>query len=169
MRGNDSINNFPDPVPYEDEEGINHYKEGRDPEEKFLPSKLLDITKQPTNIPFKATAQTANNVGATVKCSDCKKPRLMFSEKMLKADEKLSLKRVLSGLEYVCGSSFQEFVTDAKNKDGKIFEKVFVKENLSCILPVEKPYFSCKFLKPVCIHCGATNHSFERRRILSEM
>ena len=74
---------------------------------------------------------------------------------MLKADEKLSLKRVLSG--YVCGSSFQEFVTDAKNKDGKIFEKVFVKENLSCISPVEKPYFSCKFLKPVCIHCGATN------------
>ena len=155
MRANEDIADFPDPVPFEDEEGNQHYKEGTDPEEKYLPSKLADVSKQPHKVPFSPTAQTAKNVGAIIKCADCKKPRLMFSQRMLKGEEKASLKRVLNGLEYVCGSSFQEFLVNSENRDVKILEKVFVKENLSCSLVVERPYYSCDFLKKVCIHCGS--------------
>jgi hypothetical protein len=52
----------------------NHYKEGTDPEEKYLSSKLRDVSKQPCKIPFLQTAQTAKNVGSVVKCAECKKP-----------------------------------------------------------------------------------------------
>ena len=47
-----SILPFPDPVPYTDSDGVEHYKEGKDVEETFLPSKLIDATKRKSNIPF---------------------------------------------------------------------------------------------------------------------
>ena len=47
----------------------------------------------------------------------------------------------------------QEFVVD-ESKDSKILLTVYVKENQSCTCPVEKPYYSCDFLKPVCYYCG---------------
>ena len=77
----------------------------------------------------------------------------MHAKRKLKDSEKASLKRALNGLEYICGSSFQEFVVD-ESKDSKILLTVYVKENQSCTCPVEKPYYSCDFLKPVCYYCG---------------
>ena len=79
----------------------------------------------------------------------------MHSQKKLKATECNTIKRVLNGLEYVCGSSFQEFLGDTSNRDNTIFERVFVKENLSCSSNIELPYYSCENLKPVCIFCGS--------------
>ena len=115
LRTNESIADFPDPVPYEDEEGNHHYKEGTDPEEKYLPSKIQDVSKQPHKIPFPPTAQTAKNVGSVVKCAESIKPRLMFAQKSSKENEKKSLKRALNGMGFICGTSFQEFVMDTKN------------------------------------------------------
>ena len=82
----------------------------------------------------------------------------MFAQKSLKENEKKSLKRALNGMEFICGTSFQEFVMDAKNEDINVLDKVFVRENLSCMSIVEKPYFSCEFLKKVCIHCGSSKN-----------
>ena len=42
MRGTEEIQVFPDPVPVEDD-GVQHYSEGIDPEEKYLPSKLQNV------------------------------------------------------------------------------------------------------------------------------
>ena len=36
---------------------------------------------------------------------------------------------------------------DIKNEDINVLYNVFVRENLSCMSIVEKPYFSCDFLK----------------------
>ena len=36
---------------------------------------------------------------------------------------------------------------ETKNEDINVLDKVFVRENLSCMSIVEKPYFSCDFLK----------------------
>ena len=47
---------------------------------------------------------------------------------------------------------------DAKNEDINVLDTVFVRENLSCTSIVEKPYFSCDFLKKVCIHCGSSKN-----------
>ena len=46
MRGSKEIQSFPDPIPVEVEDGLQH-SEGLDENEKFLPSKLQDVSKQP--------------------------------------------------------------------------------------------------------------------------
>ena len=66
-----------------------------------------------------------------IKYADFKNPRLMFGQKKMTSNECNAIKRVLSGLEYVCGSSFTEFLGDKRNPDTAIFERVFVKENLT--------------------------------------
>ena len=65
-----------DPVPFIDDEGITYYKQGDDPEETYIPSKLEDVTKRNHGMDFSPSAQTALNVGMVIKCSECKKPRL---------------------------------------------------------------------------------------------
>ena len=51
------------------------------------------------------------------------------------------------------GSSFQKFVVD-ESKDSKILLSVYMKEDQSCTCPVEKPYYSYDFLKPVRYYHG---------------
>ena len=51
------ITEFPDPVPYDDDD-VMRYKEGIDKDEKHLPSKIEDPSKADHNIPFTPTAQT---------------------------------------------------------------------------------------------------------------
>ena len=79
LRGADNITEFPDLEPYE-VDGVQHYNAGNDPTEKYLPSKLEDPEKRSHNIPFPLSAQTAKNVGLTIKCVDCGKPRLLHSK-----------------------------------------------------------------------------------------
>ena len=71
----------------------------------------------------------------------------MFAQKSLKENEKKSLKRALNGMDFICWTSFQEFIMDAKNEDINVSDKVFVRENVSCMSIVEKHYFSWDFLK----------------------
>ena len=108
IRGPVKVENFPDPVPYE-EDGVTRYQPGLDPAEKFLSSKLEDPEKRSHNIPFSPTAQTAKNVGITIPCEECKKPRLLHSQKKIKAGEIQTLKRLISKCSYVCGSVISEY------------------------------------------------------------
>ena len=77
---------------------------------------------------------------------------------IIKRNEKTSIKRALNWMEFISGTSFQEFVMDTKNEDINVLDKVFVRENLCRMSIVEKPYFSCNFLKKVCIHCGSSKN-----------
>ena len=99
------IESFGDPVPFTDQEGVEHYKEGQDEEEKFLPSRLIDPTKRSHNIPFSPTAQTALNVGVSIPCTECRKPRLIYAKQRLRDDEKSALKRHLNNFGFLCGTS----------------------------------------------------------------
>ena len=74
------IETFPDPIPYTDLTGVEHYKAGKDSNEKFMMSKLIDATKRKTNIPFPTSAQTAPNVGIFLCCINCR-PLRLCSEK----------------------------------------------------------------------------------------
>ena len=145
------IDDFPDPIPYDDN-GVERYKEGTDNEEKFLPSMLQDASKRPHNIPFAPTGQTAKAGGLTIRCVECKKTRVIHSKLKLKTGESEKLKRALSGLQYICGSTFNEF--DSEKDDG-ILKKTFVRENLSCSTGIELTYYSATIYPDVCIHCGS--------------
>ena len=144
------IEDFPDLIPYE-VNGILHYKKGTDPEEKNIPSLLLDVSKRPHNIHFPPTAQSGKNVGMLVKCVECKKPSLMHSKTKLKLSECNVLKRSLSGLQYVCCAAFSSYEPDENND---IFAKAYVRENLSCLTDIELTYYSTNIFPDVCIHCG---------------
>ena len=104
LRGDQNIDVFPDPEPYE-EEGVTHYRPGSDPEEKYLPSKLEDPERRAHNIPFSPSAQTAKNVGFIIRCEQCKKPRLLQSRRKLSAGESKVLKRFIK-FSFVSGSVF---------------------------------------------------------------
>ena len=65
------IPSFGVPVPKEKTDGSITYIQGSSPSEKFLPSKLENSAKHNHGMPFAPTAQTALNVGITVKCSEC--------------------------------------------------------------------------------------------------
>ena len=65
-RGSTEVEVFPDPVPYE-LDGNLHFQPFSHPAEKFLPSKLENVKKCAHNIPFSPSAQTAKNVGFTIK------------------------------------------------------------------------------------------------------
>ena len=79
-----SIEVFSDPVPTE-VDGVLHYQAGSDPDEKFLPSVLEDVEKSSHNVPFSLSAQTTKNVGLTISCVGCHKPRLLHSKTVVRS------------------------------------------------------------------------------------
>ena len=143
------VDNFPDPIPYDDN-GIERYKKGIDSQEKFLPSNLVDVTKRPHNVPFSPTAQTAKAASMVIRCVECKKARVIHSKKKLTQSQVLQLKRALNGLQYVCGSSFNEFDSEKES----ILNNVFVRENICCTTNIELTYYSADIFPRICIHCG---------------
>ena len=139
------IERFPYPIPYTDKDGVERFKEGTDDDEKFLTSRLVDVTKNPHGLPFSPTTQTAKNVSKFVKCSECQKPRVLYAEKKLKLDDQSKLQRVLKKHIYICGTSFIDFT---KNPIA------FVRENLSCATAIETSYYGVNF-PDVCLYCGS--------------
>ena len=156
LRG-EPIEKFGEPVPKSDDGSKEYYVEGDDPEESHLPSKTANPEKQKHNIPFTPTAATAKNVGFTLKCSDCRKPRLLYAKKVLNKDEKDSFKRLQSDYLFSCGGSFDEIEIIQGDKDSAISQKVFTRDNLSCSSNVEIPYYSAGY-PDVCIFCGMANN-----------
>ena len=106
---------------------------------------MVDVTKNPHGLPFSPTTQTAKNVSKFVKCSECQKPRVLYSEKKLKLDDQSKLQRVLKKHIYICGTSFSDFT---KNPIA------FVLENLTCATAIETSYYGVNF-PDVCLYCGS--------------
>ena len=154
VRGKEIIKSFGDPIPHNDGESNEHFDQGEDPEEKFSPSKLENLSKRGHGIPFSPSAQTELNVGKIVTCRECHKPRLLYSIAKLKDGELRSFKRVCNDFQFACGSVFQEVMVDKNNPDETILSKVFARENISCQSLIELSYYSCKAFEPVCIQCG---------------
>ena len=111
-------------MPYQDDNGNGNYCLGDDPEERYMPSKLENPAKRKHGLLFSPTAQTAFNVGMTMNCTECRKPRLIYGKSKLKRNEINELKRSLNSFQYVSGSSFQE--TSIDNRSSTILNKVFL-------------------------------------------
>ena len=96
------------------------------------------------------------NVGFTVTCEQCKKPRLIHSKKKLNVAECNLVKRIGSKFSYVCGSVFSEYLGTGgeRNNEKEVAAKVYIRENISCTSKMELPYYSIDFFPKVCIYCG---------------
>ena len=66
-------------IPYNNSSGVEHYKEGKDSKEKFLPSKLTCSTNWDFQ-PFSTTGKTALNFGILFCCVTCSRSHLMYGE-----------------------------------------------------------------------------------------
>src|SRR6266540_3540866 len=114
----EQLHHLPDPVPGEDL----HYKSfeelyGKQTTEDHRPSlknaKIktkgkMKITKAKHTMPFCPSAARAKNVGVTVNCIECEKPRLLFSAKKLSEKNKTMLREFLDTIFYTCNISFHD-------------------------------------------------------------
>ena len=155
LRGEHEVDIFPDPIPTETD-GVLHYNEGSDPTEKYLPSTLENVEKQDSGIRFPVTAQTAKNVGFVIHCTECKKPRCLYAQHVLKNQQPVYAKRIIQKVDYVCGASLSEYVGSGGDKDEQLLKVLFVRENLSCSSMIELPYYGVAHYPIVCVHCGVT-------------
>ena len=97
---------FGEPAPTVDENNTTNYVQGSDPKEQYMPSKLEDPSKRNHGVPFPPTPQTVSNVGVLITCSQCRKPRLIYSKYKLSGNQITSLKRLLNNFMYVFGTTF---------------------------------------------------------------
>lgn len=157
----DQLHHLPDPVA--DGE---HYKTfenvyGCMTTEKDCPS-LKNPSKKPHGIPFSPSAQTARKL---VLCSECLKPRVVYSRLKLKIDEEYALERTLAGVLFTCGSSLKELEVEHIPSDPlyvqTLMERAFVRENLTCDEPVEVSYYSSEKFQDLCIHCACVADAVE--------
>ena len=63
-------------------------------------------TRAKHTMPFCSSAARAKNVGITVNCAECEKPRLLFSAKKLTEKDKTILQGFLDTIFYTCGMPF---------------------------------------------------------------
>ena len=141
-----------------------HYKSfedvyGTETTEEHRPS-LKEKASLGHQIPISPSAQTAKTVQKTLKCTECDKPRVLYSASKLLVSELTVLNKLFDTYEYSCGSSLQELkIVDAHSDKIKrvnaVLDKVFVRQNISCRNAIEVPYFSSKSFPAVCYYCGA--------------
>ena len=109
-------------------------------------------------IPFSPNKQTASNVSQCVLCSECLRPRVLRSKHKLSIDDKIILERTLEDTLFSCGSNFQDvkpmnYPSDSPHTKS-LFERVFVRENLNCEMPMEVTYYSSECYEDICVHCA---------------
>ena len=96
---------------------------------------------------------TAQRVRSTVECTECCKPRCLFSKTSLSAGEREQLEKEMEQLEYSCGSPILE-------PDSSLSNKVFVRLALKCSDHVEFSYYSSKLnVHGICCYCGSDDAS----------
>ena len=107
-----------------------------------------------SNIPFNPLQQHALNTRLVIKCSECDKPYFIYAQKKITAQELKDFKHATDQPLYTCGSSLKEFKGHSNSACERVLEILLIKENHSCIKPVETIYFSCKIFPDCCTWCG---------------
>ena len=146
-----NLHHLPDPIPDGD-----HYKDfdqlyGKgETTEEHRPS-LKEPGKTSSGIPFTPTAQFSKNVDRLIQCHECDKWRLIYSKKALNAAEKKEVEKILEDIQYSCGSGLQNIEHD----DSSVLHKIFTRLNLSCLSPIEIPYYTNNKTEPLCFYCSS--------------
>ena len=88
-----------------------------------------------------------------VVCSECSKPRCIFSTNKLSAQEKCLLDHVKENYEYRCGSTLMP-------PEHSLHGKVFLRIMQRCSNHIEIAYYSCKQeYDGVCCYCASSDAS----------
>ena len=113
-------------------------------------------------IPFSPNAQTAREV---ILCSECLKPRVVYSQRKFSVWDEHALVRTVEGIFFTCGSSLQGLEVEVQPGEdpsvATLFNRVFVRENLTCDMSIEVPYYSSERFAKICTSCGCTTDAQE--------
>ena len=135
------LHHIPDPMP----ENSLHYKSFTDlygalTTEQHRPTLQNKSTGLSHGIPFSPNAQTAREL---IFCSECLKPRVIYSQRKLTVLEEGVLLRTIEGLFYSCDSVLKGLEVEVRPGEDPsvrtLFDRVFVRENLSYDKPIEVP------------------------------
>ena len=107
----------------------------------------LDSFRDDSN-EVKRYSLTAQNARSTVKCVECRKPRVIYSTHKLTERQKNTLAFLVGEFEYSCGA---QVTAPACALHGK----VMIRSHLTCAAPVEVPYYSSNIgRKDICTFCA---------------
>ncbi|XP_070547345.1 uncharacterized protein [Ptychodera flava] len=141
------IHKLPDPVPTEDGDHFKSFEElyGTETTEKFRPSLVSKQTAlAQRDFGFRLSGET---VRRTILCTECSKPRCVYSPKKLVEAERQSLEQILDTIDYTCGTS-------AIPESHKL-HKVCLFENVTCGNSITPHYYSSRLKFPLVCHvCG---------------
>ena len=155
------LHHLPDPTP----DDPLHYKSFGDlygtlTTEKHRPSVKNKSGRLAHGIPFTPNAQTARDL---VLCSECLKPRVVYSQRKLSIVEEIVFSRSVEGILYSCGSVLQGVEVELRPGENvsvmTLFDRLFVRENLLCSDAIEVPFYSSERFGKVCSSCGCSEKS----------
>ena len=146
------LHQFPDPVPTDDGEHYQPFEDlwGKQTTEKHRPSlnqrgKTRSSQKQ-TDGDVRLVAETVRDF---VDCTECRKPRCIYANEKLTANEGAELQAIHEEFFYVCGAPLMP-------GDYQLSAKAAVRTDLTCADDVERQYFSARRVFPaVCYCCGS--------------
>ena len=87
---------------------------------------------------------------------------MVYAQYRLTISEEQALHHAMDGIWFTCGSSLREVEVDEQLKP--LFDRVFVRQNLSCDDPVETPYYSSERFQIVCTYCACKCDSTEAEK-----
>ena len=92
---------------------------------------------------------TKQNARAIVTCTECRKPRVIFSKQRLSERLKISVTIAVSEFDYTCGAPLLP-------PSNTSYEKVMCRSTLNCGTPVELQYYGSSLgRQDICCHCCA--------------
>ena len=101
---------------------------------------------------FENPFQSAQTARATVTCTECQKPRVVYSNKKLSSRQEVLLAVTLSEYEYSCGSEL------FPPNEASILQSLTIKSHLSCNQPIEVAYYGSDVgRKDLCAYCASAN------------
>ncbi|CAC5383931.1 unnamed protein product [Mytilus coruscus] len=107
---------------------IAHYMESQH-QKKNRPS-LSGKPSSEHGLPFSPSSQYAKNVEMVVLCSDCDKPRVLYSKKVVRGVRRTQLVNCLTDIQYTCGFSFDELDLE---EETHVLKTVFVRKNITYV------------------------------------
>ena len=103
---------------------------------------------------------TVQRVRGFLKCTNCAKPRCIYSMNMLPADVGLAVNRVVDSMvdEYTCGESLD---LSSLSLDEQVASSIFMQDDLRCAAVVESTYHAKSDKDSseypfACTHCGTS-------------
>ena len=95
-----------------------------------------------------------------IKCSECTKPRPVFSHSVLTDRALVPIIGEVSEYVYTCGAPILP-------PQSKFYDTVAVSPDLKCGTPIQFPYYSSKYGRSdICCYCAAENCVFDNIRDL---